>query len=126
MGNLIALPFFKPAMENGNSCFVNPETFEPYPDQWQFLNVIERVSIEVLDKFSQEVSTTQDLPINVVSCGNSKSQNVKLSITLQQNIRIQRDRLSTPLINFLKEELNFANSEFFIEKKSGKSTFGTE
>lgn len=126
LGNLIALPFFKPAMENGNSCFVNPETFEPYSDQWQFLNEIKKISIEVLDKFFQEVSTTQNLPINVVSCGNPKSQNGKLSITLQQNIRIQRDGLSTPLINFLKEELNFANSEFFIKKKSGKSTFGTE
>lgn len=127
LGNLIALPFFKPPMENGNSCFVNPETFEPYTDQWQFLNEIERVSIEVLDKLFQEISLTQSSPINyVVSYGSPKSHNGKLSITLQQNIRIQRDGLSTPLINFLKEELNFANSEFFIKKKSGKNTFGTE
>lgn len=127
LGNLIALPFFKPAMENGNSCFVNPETFEPYSDQWQFLNKIERVSIEVLDKLFQEVSTTQNLPINcVASYGSPKSQNGKLSITLQQNISIQREGLTTTLINFLKEELNFANSEFFIKKKSGKNTFGTE
>ncbi len=28
--------------------------------------------------------------------------------------------------NFLKEELNFANSEFFIKKKSGKNTWGTQ
>ena len=105
LGNLIALPFFKPAMENGNSCFVNPETFEPYPDQWQFLNEIKRISIEVLDKSFHEASTTQNLPINVASCGNPKNHNGKLSITLQQNIRIQRDGLSTPLINFLKEEL---------------------
>jgi hypothetical protein len=40
LGNLIALPFFKPAMEEGNSCFINPENFEPYPNQWQFLNEI--------------------------------------------------------------------------------------
>ncbi len=127
LGNLIALPFFKPAMENGNSCFVNPETFEPYSDQWQFLNEIKRIPIEVLDKLFQEISTTQNLPINyVTSCGSTKSQNGKLSITLQQNIRIQRDGLNTQLINFLKEELNFANSEFFIKKKSGKNTFGTE
>lgn len=119
LGNLIALPFFKPAMENGNSCFINPETFEPYSDQWQFSKEIERVSIEVLDKLFQEISTTQNLPI-------LKIHNGKLSITLQQNIRIQRDGLTTPLINFLKEELNFANSEFFIKKKSGKNTFGTE
>src|SRR5690606_40784365 len=52
--------------------------------------------------------------------------NGKLTISLQQNIRILRDGLTTPLINFLKDELNFANSEFFIKKKSGKNTFGTE
>lgn len=127
LGNLIALPFFKSAMENGNSCFVNPETFEPIPNQWQFLNKIERVSIEVLDKLFQEISTNQNSPINyVASCGSPKSHNGKLSITLQQNIRIQRDGLSTPLINFLKEEMNFANSEFFIKKKSGKNTFKIE
>ncbi|WP_439953517.1 TOTE conflict system archaeo-eukaryotic primase domain-containing protein [Gelidibacter salicanalis] len=36
LGNLIALPFFKPSMENGNSCFVNPETFEPIPTNGNF------------------------------------------------------------------------------------------
>ncbi|WP_353158786.1 DEAD/DEAH box helicase family protein [Myroides odoratus] len=119
LGNLIALPLFKPALENDNSCFINPETFEPIPNQWQFLSEIERVSIEVLDKLFQEISTSQNTPV-------SKNNNSKLSITLQQNIRIQRDELTTPFINFLKEELNFANSEFFIKKKSGKNTFGTE
>jgi superfamily II DNA or RNA helicase len=119
LGNLIALPFFKPAMENRNSCFINPETFEIYSNQYQFLNEIERVSIEVLDNLFQENSTTQNLSF-------SKSNKGKLSIILQQNIRIQRDGLTTPLINFLKEELNFANTEFFIKKKSGKNTFRTE
>lgn len=119
LGNLIALPFFKPAMENGNSCFINPETFEPYSDQWQFLNEIERISVDILENFYQEVSPIQNLQI-------PKSNDSRLTITLQQNIRIQRDGLTTPLINFLKEELNFANSEFFIKKKSGKTTFGTE
>lgn len=119
LGNLIALPFFKPAMEEGNSCFINPENFEPYPNQWQFLNEIGRVSIEILDKLYQEISTYQNLPI-------PKNNNGKLTILLQQNISVQRDGLTTPLINFLKEELNFTNSEYFIKKKSGKNTFGTE
>lgn len=119
LGNLIALPFFKPALEKGNSCFINPVTFEPYTDQWQFLKEINRFSIDVLENLFQNISTTQDLPI-------PKNNNGKLTISLQQNIRIQRDGLTTPLIHFLKEELNFANSEFFIKKKSGKNTFGTE
>ncbi len=119
LGNLIALPFFKPAMENGNSCFINPETFEPYTNQWQFLNGIERVSIDILNNLFQEISTTENRPT-------PKIHNGKLSITLQQNICIQRDGLTTSLINFLKDELNFANSEFFIKKKSGRNTFGAE
>ncbi|WP_292008636.1 DEAD/DEAH box helicase [Chryseobacterium sp.] len=119
LGNLIALPFFKPAMENGNCCFINPETFEPYPNQWKFLNEIERIPVDILENFYQEVSPIQNLQI-------PKSKNSRLTITLQQNIRIQRDGLTASLINFLKEELNLANSEFFIKKKSGKTTFGTE
>lgn len=119
LGNLIALPFFKHAMEEGNSCFINPENFEPYPNQWQFLNEIGRVSIEILDKLYQEISTYQNLPI-------PKNNNGKLTILLQQNISVQRNGLTTPLINFLKEELNFINSQYFIKKKSGKNTFGTE
>lgn len=119
LGNLVALPFFKTAMENGNSCFIDSETFEPIPDQWKFLNEIERVSIDILDNLFQEVSTIQNFPV-------LKKHSDKLSILLQQDIRIQRGGLATPLINFLKEELNFANSEFFIKQKSGKSTFETE
>ena len=119
LGNLIALPFFKPALEKGNSCFINPVTFEPYTDQWQFLKEINRISIDVLENLFQKISTTQKLPI-------PKNNNGKLTISLQQNIRIQRNGITTPLIHFLKEELNFANSEFFIKKKSGKNTFGTE
>jgi superfamily II DNA or RNA helicase len=119
LGNLIALPFFKPSLEQVNSCFINPLTFEPYSDQWCFLKEIERVSITILDNLFQRISTTQNLPI-------PKNNNGKLTILLQQNIRFQRDGLTSPLIHFLKEEINFANSEFFIKKKSGKNTFGTE
>lgn len=46
LGNLIALPLFKPTWEQGNSCFIHPETFEPYPDQWQFLSELKRVSVD--------------------------------------------------------------------------------
>lgn len=38
-GNLIALPLFKPTFEKGNNCFIDPETFEPFTDQWGFLKI---------------------------------------------------------------------------------------
>ncbi|MGL5235370.1 MAG: TOTE conflict system archaeo-eukaryotic primase domain-containing protein, partial [Empedobacter falsenii] len=114
LGNLIALPFFKPAMQNGNSCFINPNTFEPYDNQWSFINEITRVEVGILDNLSSYKEPTLQLESN------------KLTITLKQNIRIHRNGLTLPVINFLKEELNFANADFFVKKKSGRNTFGTE
>lgn len=37
LGNLIALPLHKPALEQGNSCFIDPQTLQPFADQWDFL-----------------------------------------------------------------------------------------
>jgi hypothetical protein len=37
MGNLIALPLQGTSLQNGNSCFLNPYTMQPYEDQWEFL-----------------------------------------------------------------------------------------
>lgn len=117
-GNLIALPLFKPTFEKGNSCFVNPETFEPIADQWCFLKNIQKVSADYLDK--RYKGLTPD-----VQTKKSKLTNGKLSINLSNNVRLSRIGLTPTLTNFLKEELNFANSEFFIKKKSGRNTFET-
>jgi hypothetical protein len=45
-GNLIALPLQKMALEKANSCFIDPKTLEPYPDQWAFLQEVQKVSPE--------------------------------------------------------------------------------
>lgn len=119
LGNLIALPFFKPSLEKGNSCFINPETFEPIADQWQFLKDVKRISTVELDKLFQQCLNSSDAVTHQSSSG-------KLEISLSNDVKISRAGLTLSLINFLKEELNFANSEFIIKKKSGKNTFGTE
>lgn len=118
LGNLIALPFHKPAMEAGNSCFINPETLEPYKDQWQFLKHIQKISIENLDSLFSE--------INLSPSNEKLTIPGKLNIRLRNAIYINRSGLTTMLINFLKEELNFANTEFFMKNKMGKNTWGTE
>ncbi|WP_437373212.1 TOTE conflict system archaeo-eukaryotic primase domain-containing protein [Maribacter litoralis] len=117
-GNLIALPFFKPTFEKGNNCFFDPETFEPFTDQWDFLATIQKVSTDFLDELYKSLSP--DVPIVT-----PQPINGKLSISLNNTIRISRNGLTPILTHFLKEELNFANSEFFIKKKSGRNTFET-
>jgi superfamily II DNA or RNA helicase len=116
-GNLIALPLFKKTLDIGNSCFINPETFEPFSDQWEFLKSVQRISTVTLDglynivtksEVNQEIRNTAD----------------RLTFRLGNNLRISRKGLASPLINYLKEELNFASSEFIIKKKTKGNTFG--
>ena len=121
-GNLIALPLYKKTYEQGNSCFIDMESLEPIPNQWIFIKNIQRISVIKLDELYQIHNTQQDIPTSIVS----KSHNEKLTIRLANDIKINRSAISTPLINFLKEELNFLNTEFLVKKKIGKNTFGTE
>ena len=124
LGNLIALPLFKKTLEKGNSCFINVDDACPYSDQWKYLKSIRKISPEELDKLYQIVS---DAFIENNHFNKSKNADTKkLTISLDNQIRITRYNLSITLINFLKEELNFVNTEFLIKKKTGRNTFGTE
>lgn len=121
-GNLIALPLYKKTFEQGNSCFIDVENLEPIPNQWDFIKNIQRISTIKLEELYQIHNTLQNIPASIIP----KLYNEKLTIRLENDIKINRNAISTPLINFLKEELNFLNSEFLIKKKMGKSAFGTE
>lgn len=122
LGNLIALPLHKLALNEGNSCFIDPETLMPFPDQWNFLSEIDRTDIKVLEEIYNTVSVD----------GNSKAKNVapvssgKLIVSLDNALRLNRSAIPLTLITFLKEELNFTNSAFIIKKKTGKNNFGIE
>jgi len=118
LGNLIALPLYKPAWEQGNSCFVDLNTLNPIPDQWHFLATLARVPLDTLNKVRTNIQ-------NSTHAGFPKSLPGKVSITLANDVRISKHILTETLVNFLKEEFNIANSEFYIKQKSGRSTWNT-
>lgn len=116
-GNLIALPLHKTSMESGNSCFIDINNGLPYKDQWHFLNHIRRISTVELDSiFFSIANYKKSEPI----------ESGKLTISLSNNIEIISSEMSTALITFLKDELNFFNTDFIIKKNSGRTTFGTK
>jgi KaiC/GvpD/RAD55 family RecA-like ATPase len=64
LGNLIAMPLYGPRVKEGKSCFIDPETREPYPNQTDFLTTIERVSykhIENLAALAPELPEDRDV-----------------------------------------------------------------
>jgi hypothetical protein len=49
-GNFINAPLFGALVPLGKTVFVDPYTLDPYPDQWAFLETVERVEEKVLDE----------------------------------------------------------------------------
>jgi hypothetical protein len=48
-GNFINAPLFGALVPKGKTVFVDPTTFEPYPNQWDFLETVKRYSESDLD-----------------------------------------------------------------------------
>jgi hypothetical protein len=123
LGNLIALPFQQKALANNNSCFIDEQTLIPFENQWEFFQSIQRVSIKYLDTLyngiSKEIEEVKTIRQKEYPISNG------LQIVLSNQIRIPRNNLSAELITFLRDNLNFINSEYIIKKKLGKNTFGT-
>lgn len=123
LGNLIALPLQKQALNNANSCFINPDTQQAFSDQWEFLKTIKRVEVSHLDEIYNRI--TKSSGIQYQHSAQELSNNT-VDIILSNRIEMQRAQLDAELINFLRDNLNFINSEYIIKKKLGKNTFGTE
>ncbi|MCW3109789.1 MAG: type restriction protein res subunit, partial [Segetibacter sp.] len=138
LGNLIALPLQKKAVDQQNACFIDPASvgtgrgLSPHQqqnlgvqDQWQFLQTIKKVPVQLLDEVFDELfgtsaeTTASALPVDSHSPAT-------LQISFKNEITLQRNQLNQQLIQFLRENLNFINSEYVIKKRMGKSTYGIE
>ena len=122
LGNLIALPFQKAAMENGNCCFIDPYTFEPYPDQWGFLASIQKVATSTFDKLYAGLNQTPFI-INR-NQPPLKTSGKGIQIFLNNKITISRDNLPSELVLFLRENLKVNNPNFYIREATGQNTYG--
>jgi len=115
LGNLIALPFQGESVCNGNTVFIDAGTKDPYDDQYDFLINIRKHSSLELDKAYELAMDTEP------TIGEARSS--KLSITLSQNISIPKSELTPVLVKFLRDQLNFINTEYLTKKRLGKSLY---
>lgn len=123
-GNLIALPLYKPTWEQGNSCFIDVETLYPYNNQWEFIKNIHKITNKDLDNlYYQFVKEPVYTSTQIV---NNTGTSTKLTILLNNRVQINRSMLPLQLITFLKEELNFINTEYLVKMKMNKNTWNVE
>lgn len=124
MGNLIALPLNGKSIKDDNSCFINPETFEAYSNQWEYLSEIKKTSESRLKEVYQDLFSESPKPILISKPVENKAY--ELEIIIRNQVYLKRNQLSQKLISFLRKELNFYNTDYLIKKRLGKSTFNTE
>ena len=53
-GNFINAPLFGRLVTQGRTVFVDPKSFKRYPDQWKFLESVNRVSESILDEIIEQ------------------------------------------------------------------------
>ena len=127
-GNLIALPLQGKSRKEGNSIFIDHSLPLPMPhgDQWRFLSSVEKVSIAQLDGLFEQFVGSVKSEQKLTHAPKTKRKSGVITLTLSEYITISKSDLTTPLISFLREELNFVNSEYFIKQRGGLPVYDIE
>lgn len=123
IGNLIALPLQGNSLVNGNSCFLNPETLEPIFNNWTFLQSIEKVSKQKIESLYLQLSGKS----KEIFTSNYNSNSIfELEILINSEIYLKRVQLNQKLVEFLRDNLNFLNSDYIVKKRLGKTAYNVE
>lgn len=135
LGNLIALPLQKEARKAKNSAFID-RNFEPYPDQWAFLDTIRRLSEDDVITLTSKLSQGNEL--GVLKRDEEETQKpwestkVKLLKTdFPREIEIVKSNLlfvpkagiSQRALNQLKRLAAFKNPEFYKNQAMRMPTY---
>ena len=117
-GNLIALPLQGTSISEGNTLFLDLPTAVPVYDQWTFLREAKRHSMQELDEVHHRLFVQ-----NTSSIVTTSPSERSLTVSVSNQIVVSRSALTPALVSYLKEELNFLNSEYFTKRRLGISTY---
>lgn len=122
-GNLIALPLQGECRRKGTTLFLDPSTLEPFPDQWEFLASLGRLSgpaVASLAEGLREVAAGPDQKTYRRAAGSAGSPAPPPVIRASVAAALAVDRIGLPpaLIAALKHAASLANPEFFDKEQN--------
>ncbi len=142
-GNLIALPFQKKSVGDGNSVFID-EKGVPFPDQWDFLSSIRSMSYqEVQGIVDKAMKTGQIIAVkhgsvdeNIEPWMRLPSEKIPLKmeikdlpdsieLVLANRVYMKTENIPPVLLNQIKHLAAFQNPEFYKKQKMRFSTHAT-
>lgn len=149
LGNLIALPLQGQALKSGNSAFIDEE-WNSYPNQWQQLQRIHKLSKEFVeqkikewsydgvlgilgDDISGEEKNTQEVKAEKEKLKPWEKKKIKfnssdiegdLKIVLANQIFIEKENMKSRMQNQIRRMAAYSNPEFYKNQAMGFSTQG--
>ncbi len=127
-GNLIALPLQGRCRTAGTSVFLNPETMEPWPDQWAFLASLERVAPEGLERL---LTDHEEMAVGAVALTRHETPvrdervPAEVRCTIGSDLAIPRGALPPSLLARLKHLASLHNPLFYERQRLRLSTHQT-
>ncbi len=143
-GNLIALPLQFAPRRSGNSVFVDAE-LRPYPDQWEFLSSIRRVSSTAVEEIIANAQRSGDLiGVRISVADDEDTQDPWTLPPLRKRLErpiegplpdvvqivranllyVEKQRLPPAMLNRLLRLAAFQNPEFYKAQAMRLPTFG--
>jgi len=143
-GNLIALPLQLEPRKLENSVFVD-ESFAPYPDQWDYLASLKRISQQEVQAIADRAvrkgqvvglklpsdADEEQAPWERSPSGRLPEQRIKgnlpkkIKAVFAQRIFVETKGIPSELLNRIKRLAAFQNPEFFKKQKMRLSTHNT-
>ena len=127
-GNLIALPLQGRCRTAGTSVFLDPATLEPWPDQWAFLNSLERLAPEQLQRL---LTKHEEIAVGAAALSPQRTllRNERLPAemrcTIGADLAIARADLPPSLLAELKHLASLHNPLFYERQRLRLSTHQT-
>ena len=127
-GNLIALPLQGRARRHGNSVFLDPETFEPWPDQWAFLSTVNRLTLAQLNELlARTAELADDAALSAGRAPTAATSAVprEIACIVAADLAVNKAGLSPGLLAELRHLASFHNPTFYERQRLRLSTHRT-
>ncbi|MHB8692114.1 MAG: TOTE conflict system archaeo-eukaryotic primase domain-containing protein [Solirubrobacteraceae bacterium] len=127
-GNLIALPLQGRCRAAGTSVFLDPATLEPWPDQWAFLNSLERLAPERLKRL---LTKHEEIAVGAAALSPQRALPrderlpAEIRCTIGADLAIARADLPPSLLAELKHLASLHNPLFYERQRQRLSTHQT-
>lgn len=129
-GNLIAEPLEGSRRPQGLTVFLDLSTLEPYPDQWEFLSTLDRLSPGDASRLARRAQRTV-VGSEVTQLSRSAATRVQPRLprivhgSLSAALSIALDQLPAAAVTTFKHAASISNPKFYELQRLRKSTWDT-